>query len=80
LSFHDPGVLASDVLSMTGTIRSWTRNFGTRVGAETALTAARLPPADEPPMVTLERSAERREAPIELSHTRASQQSCTAAG
>lgn len=71
------------VLSVTGTIRSWTLNAGTRVGDERALwhnIAARFPPADEPPMAALERLRCRRELPVDLSQRRDSQESWTAAG
>ena len=61
-SFHDLLFEGEAVLSVTGTMRSCARNLGTSVGAERALwhmIAARFPPAEEPPMATLERSMER---------------------
>lgn len=64
------------VLSITGTMRSWTKNFGTSVGYERALwhiIAARFPPAEEPPMATFDRSRERREEAVVWSQRRASQ-------
>ena len=70
-------------MSVTGTMRSCARNFGTSVGAERALwhiIAARFPPAEEPPIATLERSRARAWAPVEFSQTSVSQESCTAAG
>ena len=66
------------MLSVTGTMRSWTLNGGTRVGDERALwhiTAAKLPPAEEPPMATFEGLSCRRESPIVCSQRSASQES-----
>jgi hypothetical protein len=59
------------------------RKVGTRDGDERALwhiTAARFPPAEEPPIADLERSIESWDAPPSLSHRRGSQESWTAAG
>jgi hypothetical protein len=71
------------VLSMTGTIRICNRKVGEGGGAIAALwhiIAARLPPAEEPPVACLLRSRERREAPMVCVHSTASQESLTAAG
>lgn len=82
-SFQEAVLEGRAVLSVTGTMRSWSRNFGTMEGAERALwhiIAARFPPAEEPPMATLERSRESSVAAVDCSQRRASQESWTAAG
>lgn len=83
LSFQEVFVGGSAVLSITGTERSWREILGTVEGAERALwhiTAARFPPADEPPIAAFERSMFSNDGPKVLSQRRASQESCTAAG
>ena len=67
------------VLSVTGTINSWVKNFGTRFEEEgdneTAfwhMIAARFPPALEPPTAVFKRLRCRREAPAVFTQSRIS--------
>jgi hypothetical protein len=62
-------------VSVTGTMRIWRRNLGTRVGEQVDLwhiIAARLPPAEEPPMAIFEGLSERRLVPVLRSKRRVS--------
>lgn len=70
------------VLSVTGTERSWAWKWtgGDRVSALCVIIAARFPPAEEPPVASLDTSTESSEGPSAISQRRASQQSWTAAG
>lgn len=80
------------VLFVTGTMRSWVRKLGTeeeevvvdvlvlRAAAFWVITAARLPPAEEPPIAILERLRDRRVEPSLWVQRTASQESWTAAG
>lgn len=71
------------VLSMTGTLKSWSLKSGTRVGEERALwhmTAVKFPPAELPPIAHFSRSKPRTEYPVLFSQRRTSHESCTAAG
>lgn len=72
------------MLSVTGTMRSWVRKER-ELGAVSerafcVITAARLPPAEEPPTAILVRLRESRVEPSFWSQRRASQESWTAAG
>lgn len=72
------------VLSITGTINNWTRNFGTMEEEQSDLwhiIAAKFPPAEEPPIAHFIMSIWRREmVGGKASQMRTSQESWTAAG
>jgi hypothetical protein len=70
------------VLSVTGTESTWDVKWtgGDNARAFWDTIAARLPPADDPPIAILDRLIESLETPSETSHSNASQLSYTAAG
>lgn len=82
--FHAGLFVVSAVLSVTGTMSSCLRNLGLEEDVLSAIlwqtVAARLPPAEEPPMACFDRSRLRRDAPGPWIQFVASQESCTAAG